>query len=241
VIRLLRRRTFWVPTIWGWLVMLAAGAGASLAAAFGVHGFLATNDPVHARLLVVEGWLAPAALEQALDAFKTGGYERIATTGGPIDNAPEFCPYGTWAQRAAEWFKQRGVPESALATVDAPASRQDRTFLSAVMVREWAKEAAPGLAALDVFSSGAHARRTRLLYRMAFGPDVAVGILAARPDNYDPDHWWASSIGAESVLGETLKLAWSKCFFWPGPPGSHDERWAVPLEREQREKAKRGR
>jgi hypothetical protein len=41
------------------------------------------------------------------------------------------------------------------------------------------------------------------------------------------------------MLAETLKLACE--VFWPGPPGSHDELWAVPLEREQREKSKRGR
>jgi len=244
VIRLLRRRTFWVPTIWGWLVLVLAGAGVFLAAALGLHPFLATSEPVHARLLVVEGWLAPGALEQALEAFREGKYERIATTGGPIDSAPEFCPYKTWAERAGAWFQQRGVAESALAVVDAPASRQDRTFLSAVMVREWAKREIPDLKSIDVFSSGAHARRTRLLYRMALGPEVAVGIHAARPDNYDPERWWKSSLGAEAVLAETLKLAWTKCFFWPGPPGSHDELWAVPLEREQREqreKSKRGR
>jgi hypothetical protein len=241
VIRFLRRRTLRVPTIWGWLVLLLLGAGALLAAALGLHPFLATSEPVHARLLVVEGWLAPAALEQALETFRDGKYERVVTTGGPIDSAPEFCPYATWAQRAGAWFQQRGVADAAVAVVDAPASRQDRTFLSAVMVREWAKRENPDLKSIDVFSSGAHSRRTRLLYRMAFGPEVAVGIHAARPDNYDPARWWKSSLGAEAVLAETLKLAWTKCFFWPGPPGSHDELWAVPLEREQREKSKRGR
>jgi hypothetical protein len=90
VIRLLKRRTLWVPTIWGWLVLLLVGAGALLAAALGLHPFLATSEPVHARLLVVEGWLAPAALEQALETFREGKYERIATTGGPIDSAFEF-------------------------------------------------------------------------------------------------------------------------------------------------------
>lgn len=234
MIRLLKRRTVWVPTIWGWLVLLLVGTGMLLGAALGLHPFLATSEPVHARLLVVEGWLAPAALEQALETFRSGGYERVATTGGPIDSAPEFCPYATWAQRAGDWFKQRGVAAAAVTVVDAPASRQDRTFLSAVMVREWAKRESADLKAIDVFSSGAHSRRTRLLYRMAFGPDVAVGIYAARPDNYDPARWWRSSLGAEAVLAETLKLAWTKCFFWPGPPGSNDELWAVPLEREKK-------
>jgi hypothetical protein len=108
-------------------------------------------------------------------------------------------------------------------------------------VREWARKQAPGLASLDVFSSGPHSRRTRLLYRMAFGPDVAIGIVAAHPDTYDPDRWWASSVGAETVLSEALKLAWTKCFFRPGPPGSTDEMWAVPLPRERRESETRNR
>ena len=43
------------------------------------------------------------------------------------------------------------------------------------------------ITALDVMSSGTRARRSRLLYRIAFGPDVQVGVLAATSSDYDAE------------------------------------------------------
>jgi hypothetical protein len=54
-----------------------------------------------------------------------------------------------------------------------------------------------------------------------------VGVLAARPEGYDPGSWWQTSAGTESVILQSLGLIWVKCFFWPGPPGSKEERWGA--------------
>ena len=102
------------------------------------------------------------------------------------------------------------------------------SFLGAVMVREWAKRSGLTFKSLDVFSSGAHARRSRLLYRLAFGPTVEVGVFAARSSDYDANAWWRTSAGVRDVLEQAIGLLWVKCFFRPPPPGSHEERWAVP-------------
>ena len=60
---------------------------------------------------------------------------------------------------------------------------------------------------------------------------MRVGILAARPVEYDPERWWRSSVGAKGVLQELVSGIWTQLFFWPGPPGSAEERWAVPVEK----------
>jgi hypothetical protein len=93
------------------------------------------------------------------------------------------------------------------------------------MVREWAKRSGLAIDALDVFSSGTHARRSRLLYRLAFGPNVEVGVYAAWPTDYDAKAWWRTSSGARNVLEQAIGLLWAKCCFWPPTPGSHEERW----------------
>ena len=72
--------------------------------------------------------------------------------------------------------------------------------------------------AIDVYSAGVHARRSRLVYRLAFGPAVEVGMRAAVPRSYDLAHWWRTSQGTKSVLDETLSLAWTSCCFWPSTP-----------------------
>ncbi len=231
---LIRRRQIWLPTLWGVMLICAVVAAIAFVAARNAGNYLAPNeralgkDGRGARTLVVEGWLEAGELEEAIATFRSGGYERIVTGGGPIDSWQEGVVWPTFAERAANYLKRHGLAAAEVVAVPAPASAQDRTFLSAVVVRDWSRRLEPPLDALDLFSSGTHARRSRLAYRMAFGPEVAIGVLAAAPHHYDLDHWWRTSAGAKSVLGELLSLAWTRCCLWPGPAGSHEERWAVP-------------
>ena len=227
-IALFRQRHIWLPTIWGWVLLLVFFSVLCILMARTLYSFLAPNAPVGARVLVVEGWLAPEELDQAVETFKTGGYQRIVTTGGPIMGWPELLVHSNYAQLAADYLAQHGVPRDAILVVPTPASAQQRTFLSAVVLRESAQQLGITLDAIDIFSSGAHARRSRLLFQMAFGAKVRVGVLAARPKVYDPDAWWRKSVGVESIIFQSIGLIWVKCCFWPGPPGSRQELWTVP-------------
>lgn len=231
---LFRRRQVWLPTWWGWLVLLASGGAALVALAFAAYGLLAPDDPVRAadgrgaRTLVVEGWIDAAELAQAVEVLRRGHYERVLTTGGPIEPWSDVGGWKNFAVRAASYLRTHGVTDVPVIALPAPASKQDRTYLSAVMVRDWAAQSQVTLRAIDLLSAGVHARRSRMLFRMALGDAVEVGVIATRPDGYDAEHWWTSSNGAKSTMGETLSLAWTACCFWPAPPGSHEERWAVP-------------
>ena len=223
-ITLFRQRKLWLPTIWGWLVLLVLGFVLCMFVVRNIYAYLAPNEPVGARFLVVEGWLSPSELDQAMQAFKTNGYTRIVATGGPTD-WPE-TKYGNYAEMAAEYLMQHGVPADSILVVPAPPSAQERTYLSAVMLRESAQQLGIKLDAIDLFSSGAHARRSRLLYQMALGKEVRVGVLAARPGDYDRKAWWRTSNGVESIVFQAIGLIWVQCCFWPGPPGSQQELWA---------------
>jgi len=227
---LVRRRQVPVPTRWGWLLLVLLGAALFAIGVRGVHPYLAPRRPVGAKLLVVEGWIGPDGLAQAAQTFWSQGYERVLTSGGPITQWGELLGFGSYAELAADHLVRNGLPAGAVIAVPAPASAQERTFLSAVEVRDWLQGAGLATEEIDVFSSGCHARRSWLLYRMAFGTDVRVGILAARPVEYDPEHWWRTSVGAKDVLQELVSGIWTQLFFWPGPPGSAEERWAVPAE-----------
>jgi hypothetical protein len=154
----------------------------------------------------------------------------VVTSGGPIDSWHEGQTATNYAERAADYLNRHGLADAPAAAASAPASAQDRTFLSAVMVRDWAAREGLRPDAIDLYSAGVHARRSRMVYRLAFGPSVEIGVLAATPQRYDLDHWWRSSQGAKSVLDEALSLAWTACCFWPPEPGSHAERWARPAE-----------
>lgn len=223
-----RPRQIWMPTIFGWLFLLTIGLVIGLLVVRNIYPFLAQNEPVGARVLAIEGWLAPEELDQAVQTFKKGGYERVVTTGGPIVGWTELSVHSNYAKMAADYLAQHGVPRNAIISVPSPASAQERTFLSAVVLRDSANQLGITLDAIDLFSSGAHSRRSRLLFQMAFGQKVRIGVAASRPSGYDPEAWWRSSSGVESIVFQSIGLLWVKCFFWPGPPGSQQELWVAP-------------
>ena len=226
---LFRRRQIWLPTWWG--ALLIAGALAAVGIGIGRHAYalLAPHQPAPAaRTLIVEGWLNRAELRQASAVLRAGRYERVLATGGPIDPEVDAGPWHNYAQRTAAQLRELTGGTLPVIAVETPASAQERTYLSAVMVRRWAQQSGTRLGTVDLFSVGVHARRSWLLFRMALGPEVEVGVLAAQPTGFDAKRWWTNSMGAKSTLGEALSLAWTRCCFWPGAPGSHDELWGVP-------------
>ncbi len=231
---LFRRRSVWLPTLTGALLILVVLVSAVVLWGRWIGGHLAASDPARgqdgagAQLLVVEGWLSESELAAAVAAFRGGRYQRVVASGGPFEDWPEGRAFSSYAERAADYLRRHGLAEVGVVAVPAPASAQDRSYLSAVVVRDWAAAAGLRVDAVDVFSSGAHARRTRMVYRMAFGPGIEVGIVATRPSWYDPEHWWTTSAGAKTVIGEALSVAWTHCCFWPAVRGSFSEHWAVP-------------
>ena len=68
---------------------------------------------------------------------------------------------------------------------------------------------------VDVFTLGAHARRSRLLFEKALGDEVAMGVIAAPDQTYDQDHWWRSSNGVRTVLSELIAYLYAVIFFHP--------------------------
>jgi hypothetical protein len=220
---LFRRREVWLPTGWGWLLLLAIAGLATVALGLSARSLLALDAPARgpdargARTLVVEGWLADPELAQAVAAFKRGRYERVLTTGGPIEAWIDVGNFGSFALRAAAYLRGHGITEVPVIALPAPDTKKDRSYLTALMVRDWARREGVALQAVDVYSVGVHTRRSRTIYRMALGDGVEVGALAARPADYDDERWWASSTGAKKTLNEVVSLAWTACCFWPSP------------------------
>jgi len=163
--------------------------------------------------------MEPEALDQAFEEILSGPYKQIVTTGGPIDYWPGSIGPATFAERAADYLRSKR-PKVTVIAVPAPSSSIHQTYLSGVMVREWARRSGITVKSLDVFSAGTHARPSRPLYKLVFGPNVRVGVFAARNFTYDPNAWWHTTTGARAVLDEAIRLFWVKCCFWPPAPES---------------------
>jgi len=214
---LFRRRVVVLPTWWGALLLLGLLGAAATLTARQLGGWLAVSEPVAdpaVAWLVVEGWLGERELDDAAAYARQRGFRRVLTTGGPILS---FASHASYAERAAQRLRKRlpGVPVEA---VPAPATRQERTYVSALALRDWAQQRALPLESIEIYSLGAHARRTRILYRLAFGERTQIGIVAGQPHDRDIQQWWTTSEAAKAVLIEAASLAWTQCCFWPVPP-----------------------
>lgn len=223
---LFRRREVWLPTLWGWAAMLLIVAGLGTVLLLNANRFLSLNEPARgpdgkgARILVVEGWLDPPELQQAIVAFRRGHYERVLTTGGPIEEWHDVGGWKNFALRGAGLLRTQGLADVPIIALPAPETKQERTYVSALMVRAWARQSGVKLDAIDLFSSGVHTRRSKLVFGMALGSGVEVGSMAAEPFEYDPVRWWTSSAGAKATMGEIVSLAWTGCCFWPASPSA---------------------
>jgi hypothetical protein len=204
-----------VPTLWGWLALLLILVIAVNVVVRSIYPFLAVTQPVGASVLVVEGWLGEKELDGAIAVFKSGGYRQIVTTGGPLHSWPETQNDSTAAHRAADYLRRRGLATVPITPAPSPLTLQDRTYTSALMVRAWAQRSGIELTKLDVVSRGPHARRSRLLYEQAFGPEVRIGVFALRPADYNEARWWRTSTGARDVAEQAMGLVWVKLFFDP--------------------------
>jgi hypothetical protein len=92
---------------------------------------------------------------------------------------------------------------------------------------EWFKHHGISLTRLDIFSSSVHTRRSRDLYRLTFGEQAEIGIVAAAPRGFTPAHLWRSNDRGKGVAVEFAGWFMVKCCFHPGAPGSHLEKWGI--------------
>lgn len=224
---LFKRRHCYLPTLWGSLIIIFTLVILGGLAIKNFATFLALNAPVSSRYLVVEGWLPKTSLEAALIEFRQGNYELLITSGGPDLSGFNLEGHASYAERAAAELLKLGLDPNKLLIAPSPASAQDRTYLSAVMVRNKLLEhlkVQPD--SINVFTGDVHSRRSYLLYKLAFrNTSTQIGIIVADSSNFQLSTWWKTSEGAKTVLTEMFGWLWAKCCFTPHEVGSYGELW----------------
>lgn len=218
---LVSQKMRWGLTPRGWLAA-AGGMLAVLVGAFlGVHPFLAPMAPVPAEFLVVEGWIPEEAVIKCAEEFRERGYSRVFTVGGPVGGKGEDAPDDdTYAYVAAKKLERAGVPGASIQLAPTRVADRDRTYAAAIALRELFARSAVQPASLNIATLGVHARRTRLLYREAFGSGVAIGIIAIPNHRYVADRWWRYSEGVKEVVSESAAYLYARFIFSPENPGA---------------------
>jgi hypothetical protein len=221
---ILSRKERWGLSWRGWLILVLLGFSTAVFLLLNIQPFLAENHRVDANILVVEGWIHPYAIQASIEEFKTRSYQRVFTTGGPVEgNGGYINDYFTSASVAAESLKKFGIRDDLVQMVPSRVIARERTYSSAVALRDWFREHNTPVHSFNVLTEDAHARRTRLLYQKAFGKNVAVGVIAVFNPDYDPTQWWRYSEGVREVIGESIAYIYARFFFYPSVSSSDKE------------------
>jgi hypothetical protein len=212
---LLVRKESWRLSWRGKLILALVLLGALLAVGLNVYPWLATTNRVQSDYLVVEGWIGVYALKQAVSEFNAAGYKHILTTGSMGKDEGSREHKRTFADWSAQDLQKLGIAGDLITPIPSWVEQKDRTYSSAMAVKNWFVENRIPVQSIDVVTLGPHARRTRLLYEKAFGNEVQVGIIAAEGQDYDSAHWWRTSEGVREVVGETIAYVYARLFFHP--------------------------
>jgi uncharacterized SAM-binding protein YcdF (DUF218 family) len=215
---LLARKERWGLSKRGWLLifgLLFLSAGVTF---FRVYPFLAVTHREKTNILVVEGWIHQFAADAAVQEFESGGYQRVFTTGGPVNGLGHYVnDYQTSASVGADLLRNSGIPADRVQMVPSHVMERDRTYSSAMALRDWFSEHSVTVDAINVLTEDAHARRTRLLFQKALGYKIKVGIISVPTPDYDAKQWWHYSEGVKEVISEGSAYIYARLLFHPEP------------------------
>ena len=179
---------------------------------------------VDTNVLVVEGWIHDYAIRVAVEEFRNDRYQRVFTTGGPVEGIGGYInDYQTAASVGADLLKKNGLSNESVQMVPSRVMDRDRTFSSAVALRNWFHEHNMAVHGINVVTQDLHARRTRLLFQKALGHDAAVGIIAVTNPDYDSRHWWRYSAGVKDVVAEAVSYLYARLLFYPSESSLNGE------------------
>ena len=105
-----------------------------------------------------------------------------------------------------------GIAESLTVAVPAESVRRDRTYQSAVALKEWLDSSEISVKKIDLLSLGAHTRRSALVFKKVLEPGIKVGQISVENEDYDCDRWWKSSEGVKTVYSELISLVYTFFF-----------------------------
>lgn len=216
---LFTRKERWGLSWRGWLAIVCLAALLAVLWVRNIQPFLSPTHRVKTKVLVVEGWIHEYAARAALEEFQNGHYDKVYTTGGPIVGTGDYSnDFNTSASVGADLMIKVGLPRSLVQMVPSRVKGRDRTYSSALALREYFRTNGLAIKSFNVLTEDAHARRTGMLFQKAFGTNADIGIISVPDPDYDPGHWWRYSEGVREVLGESIAWVYAAFLFHPEQP-----------------------
>jgi hypothetical protein len=200
---LVQRRTVRCPTVLGWLCLFGCVCAPFVFWWYDCESFLCRTQRLPAEVLVVEGWIGEQGIQAAAEEFKQGGYQYLVTTGGPTSDlwSPQQWNY---AEMAQETLINAGIPKDKIIAAPSKTAESQRTFAAAAAAGRALQARGIRPKAINLFTLGAHARRSRLIFAKTFPPGTQVGVISWPPLARKTGPWWRSSERAEDIIKETV-------------------------------------
>ncbi len=203
------------PTLLGWLLILIVISLSVYVFMVNVASFLTVNKPVEAVTMVVEGWVPDDVLKEALSVYQKEHYQNMIVTGIPLQQWNSITDYKNMAEVTADHLKRLGFQDTIYLAAIPKNIMRDRTYSTALVVKQIFKEHPGWEKSFNIFSMGVHSRRSLLMFERAFGDDYRIGIYAGKDRSFDEKHWWRSSRGFRSVSSELFSYLFVRFFFHP--------------------------
>ena len=178
-----------------------------------LYSILSPVDRQSASILVLEGATNDHVLIAAMNEFKKHPYQLLITTGTPLEYGAVLSEYKNTASIAGQSLIKLGFDSTRLIVVESDAIIHDRTFNSAIALKQWFRKHQLRVDAINLMSMGVHGGRSRMLFSMALGDSIKVGVISVPNQYYSEDTWWKSSKGFRETLNEALGYFYTKYFF----------------------------
>ena len=205
------RKLTWLARLLIAVILIGTLVGLTL----NLYSFLAPEAPPHKGLMVVEGWIHDFALDEAVIMYRSGDYSKIVCTGVPIETGSYIQQYKSYPEMTAARLKKMGINPEEIVVAIADYEKKDRTYLSAIALRQAFMTYNIEETNLHLITTGPHGRRSRMMFQKALGEDYNIGITCLDEYTYDHGNWYICSEGVRSVLGELIAYTYANLFFHP--------------------------
>lgn len=212
--RFFKVKKVYFPTILGWLIILIGLFVFSFFLIKMTYTFLSQEVKPNSKVLVVEGWIPQYGIKNAIDYYNEHGYKYMIITGVPITQWTYSSPFSNMADASAGTMRHLFFTDS-IYTVSIPTSVfRDRTYSTAVALKMALPEWSISDDNFDLYSLGAHARRSYLMFSKVFSHSD-IGLITDTDKSFEAEEWYSSSNGFRIVFSELISYFYSRLFFYP--------------------------